>query len=511
MRERLKEAHQDQSGAVMMTGLGMACFLIGALWFIIGVGDAIVFRDSMQETADHAAFTSAVLHAKGMNFISACNLIMLALFAIHIIMGIIHDILLAICIAGAVFTFGASCSPWAEWRDLYTGYAKIFKPIAVGVHYLEVGAAYGYPFIGFAKGYTLGGDYGDFGPKKRDLNVLAVSTSMVPGAVLNGPVNALFKKNSRASSPATKKGLPVEAKPMNFVCKFIGKKGVEFFVSASGKSIPGFAGDAFRSIVGSSIAFRYCNDLGSASAGSSVDSLSKYFEKGNDKINDENDLNSRLGNDKPDIKNVDSGSGGGGIDPGLDSWWGKEGPLVPWGGTINGGPWQQVWAINLLPPYSDEENEHRVAIAERRFGVQQTAQVQAYFAQAEFYYDCTKDWDDNSCNGDSQAAFAIKWRARLRRLQFPSAGTLFSSFAGEFLKNIQGYTDLQKFLKNNQALQKLSKKVLGPIGNASLGGAIDGVVLQINKMVTQGGRNAGGGIDTNVLEYVDTEFGLSYH
>ena len=112
MREGLKEAHRDQSGAVMMTGLGMACFLIGALWFIIGVGDAIVFRDTMQETADHAAFTSAVLHAKGMNFISACNLIMLALFAIHIIMGIIHDILLAICIAGAVFTFGASCSPW---------------------------------------------------------------------------------------------------------------------------------------------------------------------------------------------------------------------------------------------------------------------------------------------------------------------------------------------------------------------------------------------------------------
>ena len=55
MREGLKEAHRDQSGAVMMTGLGMACFLIGALWFIIGVGDAIVFRDTMQETADHAA------------------------------------------------------------------------------------------------------------------------------------------------------------------------------------------------------------------------------------------------------------------------------------------------------------------------------------------------------------------------------------------------------------------------------------------------------------------------
>ncbi len=75
-----------------------------------------------------------------------------------------------------------------------------------------------------------------------------------------------------------------------------------------------------------------------------------------------------------------------------------------------------------------------------------------------------------------------------------------------------GYATMQlEELKNNQALQKLGKKVLGPIGGASLGGAIDGVVLQINNMVTKGGRNAGGGIDANVLEYVDSEFGLSYH
>ena len=61
---------EDQRGAVMLTGLFMACFLIGALWFVIGIGDAIVFRDKMQEAADSGAFSSAALHAKGMNFIS---------------------------------------------------------------------------------------------------------------------------------------------------------------------------------------------------------------------------------------------------------------------------------------------------------------------------------------------------------------------------------------------------------------------------------------------------------
>ena len=74
MRSMARELHKDQRGAIMLMGLCMSCFLIGGLWFLIGIGDTIVFRDNMQEATDHAAFTSAVLHAKGMNFISACNL-----------------------------------------------------------------------------------------------------------------------------------------------------------------------------------------------------------------------------------------------------------------------------------------------------------------------------------------------------------------------------------------------------------------------------------------------------
>lgn len=82
---------EDQRGAVMLTGLFMACFLIGALWFVIGIGDTIVFRDKMQEAADSGAFSSAALHAKGMNFISLCNLVMLVGTIVHIVLGIISD------------------------------------------------------------------------------------------------------------------------------------------------------------------------------------------------------------------------------------------------------------------------------------------------------------------------------------------------------------------------------------------------------------------------------------
>ena len=37
----LRELHQDKRGAIMLIGLCMSCFLIGSLWFLIGIGDAI--------------------------------------------------------------------------------------------------------------------------------------------------------------------------------------------------------------------------------------------------------------------------------------------------------------------------------------------------------------------------------------------------------------------------------------------------------------------------------------
>ena len=52
MPQPLAALRDDTRGAVMMTGVFLAAVLIGALWFVIGIGDAIIFRDRMQEAAD---------------------------------------------------------------------------------------------------------------------------------------------------------------------------------------------------------------------------------------------------------------------------------------------------------------------------------------------------------------------------------------------------------------------------------------------------------------------------
>lgn len=72
----------DQRGAVMVVGVFMAAFLVGSLWYIIGIGDAILYRERMQDGADAVAFAAAVYHARGMNIIAMINIIMAAILAV---------------------------------------------------------------------------------------------------------------------------------------------------------------------------------------------------------------------------------------------------------------------------------------------------------------------------------------------------------------------------------------------------------------------------------------------
>ena len=456
----------------MLIGLCMSCFLIGSLWFLIGIGDAIVFRDSMQEATDHATFTSAVLHAKGMNFISACNLIMLALIAVHILLGIAHDIALAVCILSVGFTCGA----WLTARRIYTTYSKIFKPVAGAIHYAELGAAYGYPLLAAYKGYRIGEDYGEFSPKKRQISMIVISPSVIPGSLVSaglnkaltrtgkGPVGADGKATddkSLTSTSQTKKGLPVESKKFNTICEKVGKDGVAALLSLMGAG--GKIGKMVAGWIGKGLKFRYCNDQGSSTLDGG---FTGGIADGNKRISDENAkidaANAKLpkgGTPTSKIDTVTPGSGTGtgkggscmkdnsSLDPGLDSWWGCDGPLVPWGGSENGSPWMQVWGINLHPDFTDRQ-EHRVAVGGRKMGVQSSAEESIYFSQAEFYFDCKQGWKDEECNEDDNAGYSIQWRGRLRRLEFPRIGEMIGSFAAEFLSGLKAYKDFQKLIAN---------------------------------------------------------------
>ncbi len=111
-RDTRDESLRDgTSGAIMVLGLFMAFFLVGALYFLLGIGHSILYRERMQDAADAAAFSAAVMDARGMNLIALINIVMAAALAILVALRAIELLCIAgIAIAGALswITAGAS-------------------------------------------------------------------------------------------------------------------------------------------------------------------------------------------------------------------------------------------------------------------------------------------------------------------------------------------------------------------------------------------------------------------
>jgi len=81
---------RDQRGAIMVLGLFMALFATGCLVYLFKLGGAITEREHLQDAADAAAFSAAVLHARGMNVIALVNMTMAALLAVLIVLKLVE-------------------------------------------------------------------------------------------------------------------------------------------------------------------------------------------------------------------------------------------------------------------------------------------------------------------------------------------------------------------------------------------------------------------------------------
>ena len=98
----------DDRGAVMVMGIFMCSCLVGALWYLAGIGDAILYRERMQEAADAVAFSDAALHARGMNLLVLVNLIMAVILGVRVALRTAKIITL---IAATVFAVAGIFAP----------------------------------------------------------------------------------------------------------------------------------------------------------------------------------------------------------------------------------------------------------------------------------------------------------------------------------------------------------------------------------------------------------------
>ena len=114
---------QDTRGAVLVIGAVMGALLVSALWHIASVGDAIIWRDRIQDAADASAFESAVWHARGMNALAAINIAMSMVLAVLVVWRIaLIMVTVALLVSGVfcVLSLGATCPVTGALFELQT-------------------------------------------------------------------------------------------------------------------------------------------------------------------------------------------------------------------------------------------------------------------------------------------------------------------------------------------------------------------------------------------------------
>jgi len=181
-------------GAILVMGVFLCSCLVSVLWYLAGIGDAIIYRERLQEAADATAFSAAALSARGMNLIVLLNLIMACVLAVRVVMkGLQAGLVLAGVIFAIIPGAGGLASP------CFTGAARMQQLINATRNPIN---------------YTLKG-------LSRAQKGMAL---VIPGAAVAGSVQVGLKykpmvSQAAAASPHILKGLPVEEGSTERLCE----------------------------------------------------------------------------------------------------------------------------------------------------------------------------------------------------------------------------------------------------------------------------------------------------
>ncbi len=462
----MKRLGSDERGAIMVMGVAAGLFLIGALWFLMGIADTLVWRDKMQEAVDAAAFSSATVHARGMNFIAALNLVMLALVTIHMVLGLVADGLTVVGVACLVPPLTPAAPPVFSAaqgvRRAQTVYDAFMWPALQAMNASQTAAAVGIPHLGTLAGREVAGDY--------KASVVTLGASNVPMIPAKGQGKTAEASDGLGGLGGARLGLPVAFEPYSDMCK----RPVSWVLDWVAATFRGMA------FVQRTLEWVRAIPLVGEKLAAGVEKLIDSTFSG---------VSAVIGEGLVTLE-CSSGGGEGKLSKSLaairrkltlfplgarpDARWGQPGAKKIWGAAENGSQWMQVWASTVGASKTDDE-ERKVAIARRKFGdVKKTTVTGRFVAQAEFFYDCgssSAEWSSISCNGslgETQfTMYNMKWKARLRRFREAS----FSQFL--FDSAVAGIDGLGGFDKVIAKIPGADKKLGGII---DVGGLIRGVL-----------------------------------
>jgi hypothetical protein len=451
----LSRLHGDERGAILVMGIFMCACMVGALWYLAGIGDAIVYRERMQEGADAVAFSGAVLLARGMNIIVMLNLIMALILAIRVALKATQaGLYIAAAIAAAVpGGQGVAAGIYALANGMnvpINATRPVINQTIKALHLVQDALQYIVPPAALAGSYQIGTRYR---PIVR--SSAATSPRLLGGGlpIRNDGESKLCQKAGEAV--ATILGEIIRVPPVPGVSKLIGKavkKGGFYFCEiGSGGAAPDFseeideaakdgckaekeqaAAEARRAEERYDAACRrmQCNgarekDLSPAEESelmrlqSQIDAAQRKLAQGESEADcrerKRREINRGFTTQQPEKQRNSNGQG-----------------MVPKRmeqNFRNGIDRAQVIAVAEGNFDSLRKGGQGVKVGSWRTPITIEAPLEARFAvaQAEFFFDCRGPWTADDCNGrnnDGNAMWRMRWRARLRRYDDRVGGVL---------------------------------------------------------------------------------------
>lgn len=417
----------DDRGAVAVFGLLMAVLLVGILWYVLGVGNAIAARERAQEAADAVAFSAAVGQARGMNTLVLINLVLSVVIGIRLIIMVIWTVLMILTpIATALAAVPFLAPVFAPLVGFLTPALSTFSTARQTQQPIVSAAMRGLGVA--AESVTL---YGE-----------AVAT-VTPKFVARG-YRPVVRAEGAFVEPA--EGLPVE---QDLTGSKLCGKATEAFEDIFRRVFGLLKLDGLGAIFGRVFslarpifqnpagALFFCGLGGNPPELDLPPDLSEKVEKACEESEeceaieeDQRELKrgcedrcyKLMTGGSVDVANESLGEASeaaqraAGVDPpenrrvrpanmyGEDEW-------------VNGGPSAQYLAVLELN-LAEATEVGAAGVAVGGFGAARPRDVPAgagvAFAQAELYYDCDGGWHDDACNGGDEALWNFRWRARLR-------------------------------------------------------------------------------------------------
>ena len=469
--DAVRRLQDDERGAVLLIGLFMALSLVGSLWFIMGIGDAIVVRDRGQELADAAALSSASIHARGMNFIAAVNVVMLCLAAFYLLVCAVGDLLFAIAALVALIPIVGPPAA-AEVVEIGTGVELFALNVAKGLTVVVEGLGIGQAVVAMTApwvGSTTGMDVAStaFDDHGQSWLALSFGPSNIPGFALSGGFST-----SGGLTGTTTKG-------SNGKLSTLGGAGTTTLDPKSGSLKALLAGADVN--LGLPVAFEKNQGL----CVRATATVARWLvEKAMLVPAIERAMSIKLvsGVIADAIAAIANFAGVTHCNSAIKPW-GLMGPKKM--NEVNGGTGMQVFGVALAGTYTDD-SDRKVMFAEGpKLGLSGVPMQEtgSYAAQAEFFYDCGAHWSDDECNGDAigvhipklkvgslsfggfdvgsykweHALYSIRWKARLRRYHSPS-DVFAQNLVGRFVGFLFG-SNVQSAIKGAPGARTVDKTI----------------------------------------------------